>query len=132
MRWLDFAFATFCHDLALVLDDSAELGHREVFENERFLVLIAELLDEFDEGLVLFVQTRRGAEEEDALKQGLPPAGNVEFAEEIKQYLGLSTTGRRDEAEGRWQRRKRLAVLTFHPFACPAVHRDASILAFHL
>ena len=80
----DFAFATFCHDLALVLDDFTELGHRKVFENERFLVLIAELLDEFDEGLVLFVQTHCWAEKEDALKQGLPAAGNVEVAEDIE------------------------------------------------
>ena len=69
MRGLDFAFATFRHDLALILDDFSEFGHRKHFENERFLVLVAELLDEFDEGFVLFVQTRRWAEEEDALKR---------------------------------------------------------------
>ena len=69
LRGFDFAFATFRDDLPLLLDDFAELGHREIFENERLLVLIAELLNLFDEGLVLFVQARRWAEKEDALKQ---------------------------------------------------------------
>ena len=64
-----------------------------------FLVLVAELLNEFDEGLVLFVQTHRRAEKEDALKQGLPTAGNVEFAEDIVQYLCLPSTGGGNQAK---------------------------------
>ena len=42
---------------------------------------------------LVFVQARRWAEKEDALKQGLPAAGNVEFAEEIDKNLALSTAG---------------------------------------
>jgi hypothetical protein len=132
LRWLNFAFPAFCYDLALLLDNFSELSHRKDFENERLLVLIAELLNEFDEGLVLFVQARRWAEKEDALKQRLPPARNVELAEDIEQNLCLSACRGAYEAKGRRQGREGLTVLTFHPFACPAVHRDVSIRAFHL
>jgi hypothetical protein len=66
---LDFAFTAFCHDLALIVDDLTEFGHGEVLKDARFLALIAELLDEGDEGLVLFIEACRGRKEEDALKQ---------------------------------------------------------------
>ena len=107
-------------------------GHRKDFENERLLVLIAELLNELDKGLILLVEARRWAKQEDALKQGLSPARNVELAEDIKQNLRVSASCGTYEAKGRRQGCKGLAIFSFNPFACPAVHRDVSIRAFHL
>ena len=92
LRGLDLAFAAFLHYFVLFFDDFAEFGHRKDLENARFLALIL-FVDEFDEGLVLFVQAHRWAEKEDALKQGFPGAGNVEFAEDINQYDRFPSTG---------------------------------------
>jgi hypothetical protein len=102
LRRFDFSFPTFRHDLALIVDDLTEFGHGEVLKDARFLALIAELLDEFDEGLVLFVEARRGRKEEDALKQRLPRPIAIEFAEDIEQLLCLSTTRWRDQTKGCW------------------------------
>jgi hypothetical protein len=68
LNWLYSTLATFCDDLALLVDDFAKLVHRTDLENERFLGLIAELLDKFDERLVLVVESDRRAKKKNALK----------------------------------------------------------------
>ena len=51
-----------------LVDYLAELVHRKVLKNERFLALIAELFNELDEGFVLFVESGSRAKKKNALK----------------------------------------------------------------
>ena len=45
LRRGDFPFAALLHDLALLVNDLPEFGHRELLEDERLPILVAEFLD---------------------------------------------------------------------------------------
>ena len=123
----DFPFAALLHDLSLLVDDLPELAHGELLEDQGLAVLVAELLDELDEGLVLLVQARRGREEEDARKERLSRFRDVEFAEDVEELHRLPSAGGGNEAEGRRQAREGLSVLAVDPFRGAAVNGDLSI-----